>query len=258
MTDHDRPPPFILDPQDQSTGRPASFIFLHGYGDDAEGLPQGLAQQFQFYKKLPHLRWVLPNAPFNRETMNRAWYLPKALPNSLKPRVPGEADESKLAEAAEQDDADDEQGILASCKIVDELVLAEIDRGVEPGRIVVGGFSQGCAVSLVWGLTGQQRKNVCGVCCLSGYFPLASRIAALREEGVIAKGDKGNGLQWFYIHGNKDVLVPTRLFTQGKEELCKWIEEQNLEEHLYDGMGHSTNNKLLRDLLGFLSRVVPP
>lgn len=262
MADSDHPPPHILEAQDESSGRPASFIFLHGYGDDAEGLPQGLAQQFQFYNKMPYLRWVLPNAPFNRETMNRAWYLPKALPNPLKPRVPEQDDETDkeaaLAKAAEEEDSDDEPGILVSCKVIDELVKGEIERGVEPGRIVVGGFSQGCAVSLVWGTTGQQRKSVGGVCCLSGYFPLASRIAGIREDNQIAKDDKGDNLQWYYIHGNKDILVPTRLFTQGKEELLKWVDEQNLEEHLYDGLGHSTNNHLLRDLLKFLSRVVPP
>ena len=260
---HDHPPPYILEPQDASSGKPASFIFLHGYGDDAEGLPQGLAQQFQFYNKMPYLRWVLPNAAFNRETMNRAWYLPKALPNSLKPRVPGQQDDeekwSEWGDLMDSSNADDEEGILNACRTVDELVQGELDRGVEPGRIVVGGFSQGCAVSLVWGLTGKRRKNVGGICCLSGYFPLASRIAELRKERGIEESDKGKDVQWFYIHGNKDVLVPTRLFTAGKEELGKWIDApENLEEHLYDGMGHSTNNALLRDLLKFLSRVAPP
>ena len=39
--------PYILEPADQSAGRPATFIFLHGFGDDAQGTPLGLAQQFQ-------------------------------------------------------------------------------------------------------------------------------------------------------------------------------------------------------------------
>jgi len=34
--------PFVLEPEDQSKGQPATFIFLHGYGDDAEGLPMGV------------------------------------------------------------------------------------------------------------------------------------------------------------------------------------------------------------------------
>ena len=34
--------PYVCEPTDQSSGRPATFIFLHGYGDDAEGLPLGM------------------------------------------------------------------------------------------------------------------------------------------------------------------------------------------------------------------------
>ena len=33
--------PYVCEPADQQTGRQATFIFLHGYGDDAEGLPLG-------------------------------------------------------------------------------------------------------------------------------------------------------------------------------------------------------------------------
>ena len=195
---------------------------------------------------------MLPNAPFNPASASRAWYQPKALPNSLKPRVPGQEDE----EAAGQE-PDDEDGILRACDLLDAYVAEEIEKGTPNERIVVGGFSQGCAISLVWGVIGKQRNNVAGVVCCSGYFPLAERIAELRRERGIEEGDK-DSKKWFYIHGSKDILVPTSLFTRGKEELGKWIGEGELEEHLYEGMGHSTNNNLLRDLLGFLTQVVPP
>ena len=33
--------PYICEPTDPSSGRPATFIFLHGYSDDAQGLPMG-------------------------------------------------------------------------------------------------------------------------------------------------------------------------------------------------------------------------
>ena len=64
--------------------------------------------------------------------------------------------------------------------------------------------------------------------------------------------------KYFYIHGSKDMLVPLKMFGQGKEELCKWIDKEEIEDHIYDGMGHSTDNRVLRDLLGFLSKVIPP
>jgi predicted esterase len=34
-------PPYLLEAIDPQAGKPATLIFLHGYGDDAEGLPLG-------------------------------------------------------------------------------------------------------------------------------------------------------------------------------------------------------------------------
>lgn len=243
-------PPYVLEPTDQSTGRPASLIFFHGYSDEAEGLPLGLAQQFQMFKKVPYLRWVLPNAPQHQEAMTRAWYLPKALPNAIKPKVPGKIDEDENA-------PDDEEGILKACNTMDELVQAEIDRGVEANRIIVGGFSQGCAVSLVWGQISKFRGKVGGIMCLSGYFPLADRLPELRKERQIPDDEKSS-TDWFYAHGSGDQLVPMSLFVAGTTELLNWVEKDKIEGHVIDGMGHSTNNQLLRAMLRFLDRVIPP
>ena len=181
--------------------------------------------------------------------MTRAWYMPKALPNSMKPKIPGDPDEESAP--------DDEEGILATVDKMDKLVQDEIDRGVDPSRIVIGGFSQGCAVSLVWGQVGKLRVKVAAVVCLAGYFPLADRIEALRNERSIPLDGKGEQ-KWFYIHGTRDMLVPLKLFSQGKEELSKWVRQEDIEEHTYEGMGHSTDNRVLRDLLGFLNKVIPP
>lgn len=172
----------------------------------------------------------------------------------MKPRVPGHDEDDEL-------EADDEAGILETCGIVDKLVRQELDRGVDPSRILIGGFSQGCAISLVWGLTGKERNNVGGMLPLSGYFPLADRIGALRKErGLSEVPDKGEEKKkWFFVHGARDVLVPARFFTQATEELSKWIDaERDLETHLYEDMAHNTTNKELRDMLRWLSNVIPP
>jgi len=255
-------PPYILEASDPSSGRPATVIFLHGYGDDAQGLPLGLAQQFQFYSKLPYIRWVLPNAPFNAEAMMQAWYLPRALPHTAtKPRVPGQAEDD------DETEAEDEEGILQIVAAVDKLVQDEIDLrgdGGEPvdaepaARIIVGGFSQGCAVCLAWSLVGKLRHKVAGVVCLSGYFPLADRIANLRQNDGSRLSSEAEKKKWFYVHGHKDMLVPTRMFRQGKEELAKYVPADAVEGHLYEGMGHSTCSTELRDLLGWLEKVIPP
>ncbi|KAJ9640242.1 uncharacterized protein PV06_10760 [Exophiala oligosperma] len=244
--------PYILPPTavDSSSGRPATLIFLHGYDDEAEGLPLGLAQQFQFYQKMPYLKWILPNADHNHEAMARAWYLPKALPNAMKPRIPGHEED-------EEGEPDDEEGIMKSVDIVDKLVEEELKGGTPPERILVGGFSQGCAVSLVWSLVGRLRHDVAGLVCLSGYLPLKDRIQALQQERPAASPEGTDKRRWFYVHGTRDMLVPKRLYLQGKEELSRLVGQDRIEEHLYEGMGHSTNAAELRDLLTFLERVIP-
>ena len=206
------------------------------------------------YSKLPYLRWVLPNAPFNQDAMDRAWYVPKALPNAAKPRVPGQEEEDAVAEVS----PDDEEGIMWAAGYVDKLVEEEVKRGVDAKRIVVGGFSQGCAVSMVWGLTGRWRDAVAGVVCLSGYFPLAGEIGKLRKEkedgGAEGEGEK----KWFLAHGTKDMLVSANLFQKSTEKLSKFVDiEKSVEGHLYEGMVHSTSSPELRDLLGWLTKVVP-
>ena len=179
--------------------------------------------------------------------------MPKALPNALRPRVPGSVDNEA--------EPDDEVGILEACATIDKLVRQEIDRGVESNRIVVGGFSQGCAISLVWGLVGMERNNVAGVLPLSGYFPLADRIAALRKERGFSEtpNKEEEKKKWFFAHGARDILVPTHLFTDAAAKLSEWIDmERDLEGHLYDDMAHNTTNKEMRDMLRWLSMVIPP
>ena len=210
------------------------------------------------YKKLLYLRWILPNAPFHRDAMDHAWYLPKALPNAAKPRVPGQDEEEVVGEVA----PDDEEGIMWAVGYVDQLVEEEVKRGVGAKRIVVGGFSQGCAVSTVWGLTGRWRDAVAGVVCFSGYFPLAGEIGKLRREKesgeTEGEGEGKGGKKWFLAHGTKDMLVSARLFQKSTEELSKFVDmEKDVEGHLYEGMVHSTSAPELRDLLGWLDKVVP-
>jgi len=83
--------------------------------------------------------------------------------------VPGHEDNDVPAAEFEPDD---ERGIMESISYVDSLVEAEVAPGVDAKRIVVGGFNQRCAVSMVWGLTGRWQDQMGGLVCLSGYFPL--------------------------------------------------------------------------------------
>lgn len=75
---------------------------------------------------------------------------------------------------------EDEKGQRRSVAYIWGLVAAEVERGVRPERIVVGGFSQGCAVSLLLGLgvgrDDKPERRVGGIVGLSGYLPWSQRI----------------------------------------------------------------------------------
>ncbi len=158
----------------------ASLIILHGLGaDGTDFLP--LCDELDLAAIGP-VRFVLPRAPVRPVTLNnghpmRAWYDILAMN--------GAGDE-------------DEAGLRESARAVHALIDREVARGVPARRIVLAGFSQGCAMSLLAGLRHPQR--LAGVAGLSGYLPLAGTTAAERHT---ANAD----VPLFLAHGNQDDVV---------------------------------------------------
>lgn len=239
--------PVILPPLTpfQDASKKSTVIFLHGLGDDGRGTGYGLAQQFQIHEKLPHTKWVLPTATIDPAVGQRCWYKPHDLPSPMKPRVPGRDDDDE-AGAAEVDEGEDEEGILKTVEYIDSLVAAEMEDGVDAGRIVVGGFSQGCAVSMIWGLKGIWRDKVGGVFGLSGYFPKIKMAVPNSTTGPEA-GDGKHASRWFFGHGLADRLISTNLFVEGQKRLQQFIARENVEGHVYEELGHDVGGAELRD-----------
>ncbi|MFO0625212.1 MAG: dienelactone hydrolase family protein [Polyangiales bacterium] len=157
----------------------ASLIVLHGLGaDGADLLP--LADEID----LPDpVRWVLPRAPIRAVTINggqemRAWY------------------DIVSTDLARREDA---SGVRASVAAVHALLDREVARGIPAHRIVLAGFSQGCAITLAAGLRYPQR--LAGLVGLSGYLPLADETASARSA---ANAD----VPVFLAHGTHDPVVP--------------------------------------------------
>jgi predicted esterase len=242
-------PPFVVEAARPDAGRAATIVFLHGYDDEAQGLPLGIAREFQTYKRAEYLRWVLPNAPYNKRAATTAWFVPRRLPNGAIPFVPGEV--------IDTDDEDDEEGILQSVDALDELVDTELAKGTPPDRLLVGGFSQGCVISLVWSVVGRNRNNVAGVMPMCGYFPLGHRLEAIRLDRNISDTTEEKR-KWYYIHGRADLIVPWRMYEQGQEILARWVGKDRIETRLIDGLGHTTNDVVLRGMLRFFNAVIPP
>jgi len=159
----------------------ACIVILHGLGaDGTDFLP--MADELKLAAVGP-VRFVFPRAPVRRVTINgsqpmRAWY--DILNADLVRR-------------------EDEAGVRESFAQVHTLLDQEVARGIPAERIVLAGFSQGCAITLGAGL--RYGHKLAGLVGLSGYLPLADTTAAERHAAQ-------NGTPAFIGHGRSDGIVP--------------------------------------------------
>lgn len=75
--------------------------------------------------------------------------------------------------------------MLESFASIQQLITNEIESGLDPSRIVIGGFSQGATMSLLTGLISSRQLG--GVAVLSGRLPLRDKSAnypRLKEVGM--------------------------------------------------------------------------
>jgi len=74
---------------------------------------------------------------------------------------------------------EDERGMLLTISSINSLIAAELDDNpnILPSRIVIGGFSQGAAISLLTTLTSERKLG--GAIALSGWLPLHTKIKAV-------------------------------------------------------------------------------
>lgn len=113
----------------------------------------------------------------------------------------------------------DEPGILRSRDYFNTLIKQEMDKGIKPSRIVLGGFSQGGAMSLFTGITG--REKIGGVFGLSCYLLLSDRIKNFTPEDWPNKKTP-----FFLAHGEDDEVVR---FPYG-QRTAEMVKELGLED----------------------------
>jgi phospholipase/carboxylesterase len=93
---------------------------------------------------------------------------------------------------------EDEAGLRESQALIEALIAQERERGVPASRIVLMGFSQGCAMALLTGL--RHTERLAGLVGLSGYLPLAASTAAERSTA-------NAGVPIFMAHGRDDPMI---------------------------------------------------
>jgi phospholipase/carboxylesterase len=141
---------------------------------------------------------------------------------------------------------EDERGLRASLAAVQGLIDREAERGTPSERIVLAGFSQGCAMALLTGIRCPQR--LAGIAGLSGYLPLASLAAAERSPANTAT-------PIFLAHGRFDNVVQVERGKASRDVLQAI--GHSVEWHEYP-IAHSVSMDEITDLNRWLERVLAP
>jgi phospholipase/carboxylesterase len=205
----------------------ATVILLHGLGADGYDFVPVVRELETL--GAPAARYVFPHAPTMPVTINggyemRAWY--DILGTDLVRR-------------------EDEAGIRASQAMVEALIEREVERGVPRSRIVLAGFSQGGAITLQTGL--RQRQPLAGLIAMSCYLPLADAFAREAAPGSAR-------VPIFLAHGTQDPVVPLARGSASRDALK--AAGYAVEWHDYP-MPHSVCAEEIRDIAGFMKRVLP-
>jgi phospholipase/carboxylesterase len=208
------------------TGRTptASIIWLHGLGADGNDFVP-MVDELDL-GPVGAVRFVFPHAPIRPVTINqgyrmRAWYDILSL---------------------ELDRREDEAGIHESARAIEQLIEREVLRGSPRQRIVLAGFSQGCAMALHVGL--RQADPLAGVVGLSGYLPLAASLPAERATRLPPL---------FLAHGTADPVVTLERAQRSYDTL----KALHIPYQWYTyPMPHSVHPQEVRDIATFLRRVL--
>lgn len=204
----------------------STVIVLHGLGADGNDFVP-VAHELALSAVGP-VRFVFPHAPVIPVTINngyrmRAWY--DILGADLVRR-------------------EDEAGLRRSLDSVLALLAREKERGIPSERIVLAGFSQGCAMALLAGLRHGQR--LAGIAGLSGYLPLAAQTVAERSPANTAT-------PIFLAHGSQDNVVAVGRGREARDALQAIGHPVEWREY---PMAHSVCMEEIADLNQWLLRVL--
>ncbi len=154
----------LIPAREQNSGR--LLIMLHGLADSIEGyrwLPEMM--------RLDWLNYLLVNAP-DEYYGGYSWY--------------------DFA-------GDPSPGVARSCKMLTQLIEAQTGKGYAAEKIILGGFSQGCLMSIETGL--RYPKRLAGIIGISGYVCDPDKL--LRELSPVAKEQRV-----LMTHGTQDPIIP--------------------------------------------------
>lgn len=203
-----------------------SVIWMHGLGADGRDFIPVIKELD--LQSCPPIRFIFPNAPRIPVTINGGYVMP-AWYDIRDEDIPKREDET---------------GLRASQKLIDELIDNELIQNPGKQKIILAGFSQGCAMALQAGL--RQSTKLAGLLCLSGYLPLYQTVAVERH---VANQD----VPIFMAHGTVDPVVPFLRAQESRELLITLGYQVEWHEYL---MEHTMSLEEIKDIGDWFRRVL--
>ena len=148
---------------------------------------------------------------------------------------------------------EDEKGILESRDYIRSLVQKEVDSGIPSERIVLGGFSQGGAISIFAGITSPLKLG--GIIGMSTYLLLSLKLESAYLPSPVSSAVNAQ-TPILMCHGNADPVVPFELGKMSRDHLQKLNFSVDWKE--YAGMPHTAFPDELDDVEEYLAKVLPP
>ena len=204
----------------------AAVIWLHGLGADGNDFVPIIPELK--LSGCPGIRFIFPSAPSMPVTVNGGYVMPAwydIIGRSLT-------------------DQEDAAGISKSASSIVELIEKEAGRGIAYDKIILAGFSQGCAMALHIGL--RFPHKLAGIIALSGYLPLA--MTANLEKHLA-----NSTTPIFMAHGTYDPVVSLDRAQASHAALEKMAYSVDWNEY---PMEHSVNHEELMDISRFLQQVL--
>jgi phospholipase/carboxylesterase len=203
-----------------------AIIWMHGLGADGNDFVP-IVRELDL-SGLPGIRFIFPHAKTMPVTINngyvmRAWYDITGLDLTRR---------------------EDENGLRASQQDVEAFIEREKARGIPASRIVLAGFSQGCAMAIQTGL--RHPEPLAGLLCLSGYVPLSAQLATERTGA-------STSTPIFMAHGRYDNVVPFNRAEASRDLLVSL--GYRLEWHEY-AMQHTLCLEEVQDISAWLKKVL--
>ncbi|MXQ93728.1 hypothetical protein E5288_WYG016946 [Bos mutus] len=196
----------------------AAVIFLHGLGDTGHSWADALSTI-----RLPHVKYICPHAKVLGRTSCLVPFL-----ESLQQLSPD---------------------LVMPLPPVKALIEHEMKNGIPANRIVLGGFSQGGALSLYTALT--CPHPLAGIVALSCWLPLH------RAFPQAANGS-AKDLTILQCHGELDPMVPVRFGALTAEKLRSVVTPARVQFKTYPGVMHSSCPQEMAAVKEFLEKLLPP